>query len=56
MAFIQTKYEGYDTKEIKRFYDSMYKQALSIGKTEEEAHRIADFFVDYYKHQFRKYS
>lgn len=52
---IKTKYEGYDHKKMERFYKRQYQLAKKSGKSDEEAHKIASFLLDYYKHQFRKY-
>lgn len=54
--FKKTEYQGYDVKAIEKFYNSNFKQLKKRGKSDEEAHEGAKFFVDYYLHTFRAYA
>jgi hypothetical protein len=54
--FKQTEYKGYDVKAMEKFYNKQFKQAKKLRKTDEQAHELAAFFLDYYKHQFRAYA
>jgi hypothetical protein len=54
--FKQTEFIGYDTKALEKFYKSQYKQAKKLKKSDSEAERLAMYFVEYYKHQFRAYA
>lgn len=54
--FRQMDYVGYDVKAIEKFYKQQFKAAKKLKKSDEEAHKLAAFFVDYYKHQFRAYA
>lgn len=54
--FIQTKFAGYDEAAIEKFYSKTFKASKKLGKSDTEAHEQAQWFVEYYKHQFRKYT
>jgi hypothetical protein len=56
IRIVQTEYKGYDWNALEKFYRSQYRQALKLRKTEAEAHDLAAYFCDYYKHQFRAYA
>jgi hypothetical protein len=54
--FKKTEFVGYDVKAMEQFYKKQFRQAKKLGKSDEEAHELAKWFVDYYKHQFRAYA
>lgn len=53
--FYKTKFVGYDTKKMERDYKKIYNQYKRMGKSDEEARELAEFFIEYYRHQYRKY-
>jgi hypothetical protein len=53
--FRKLELAGYDVKEMEKFYKSQFKSAKKMNKSDQEAHDLAAYMVDYYKHQFRSY-
>ena len=54
--FVKTEFKGYDVKAMERFYKKQFRQAKKLGKTDEEAHELAKWMLEYYKHQFRVFA
>ena len=43
-----------DEKLVAKEYKKITKRYKKLGKSEQEAHNKAIWFIDYYSHQFRK--
>ena len=43
--FRQMEYVGYDVKAMEKFYNKQFKAAKKLRKSDEEAHKLATFFV-----------
>jgi hypothetical protein len=56
IMFVKTEFKGYDVKAMERFYKKQFRQAKKLGKTDEEAHELAKWMLEYYKHQFRVFA
>lgn len=54
--FKQTEYKGYDIKKMEKEFKKLVKQYMKMGNTEQKAEEKANFFIEYYKHQYRMYA
>jgi hypothetical protein len=55
-GFKQTTFQGYNNKELDKFYQNEYNLALKRGFTDQQAEEHAKFMVEFYGHQFRQYA
>lgn len=54
--FKQTEFKGYNNEGLNTFYQNEYNNAKDMGYSDEKAHAHAEFMVEYYGHQFRRYA